>query len=126
MAVPCRDTWPRAYWDDWMRLAEVRKGRQCIRPEVSRTYNFGVKGSYFNSQYSRSFLAHTRLNSDDVNWAGIDVSYLKPKRWGKHLSLCLFLHALIAIKQPKAKSVGVHMHGCEPLLDSACLELETS
>jgi len=28
-------------WDDWMRLPEHRKGRQFIRPELCRTYNFG-------------------------------------------------------------------------------------
>ena len=30
----CRDKWPDSYWDDWMRMREVRQGRQCIRPEV--------------------------------------------------------------------------------------------
>ena len=31
----------RTYWDDWLRLNETRKGRQFLRPEVCRTYNFG-------------------------------------------------------------------------------------
>eukprot|EP00951_Prasinocladus_malaysianus_P022247 scaffold185897_cov40-Prasinocladus_malaysianus.AAC.1 len=38
-----RPKWPRAYWDDWMRQSEHRKGRQSIRPEVCRTFNFGEK-----------------------------------------------------------------------------------
>jgi alpha-1,3-mannosyl-glycoprotein beta-1,2-N-acetylglucosaminyltransferase len=29
--------WPEAYWDDWLRMPEQRKGRACIRPEVPRT-----------------------------------------------------------------------------------------
>lgn len=29
------------YWDDWLRLQENHKGRQFLRPEVCRTYNFG-------------------------------------------------------------------------------------
>lgn len=29
------------YWDDWVRLNTTRKGRQFLRPEVCRTYNFG-------------------------------------------------------------------------------------
>jgi alpha-1,3-mannosyl-glycoprotein beta-1,2-N-acetylglucosaminyltransferase len=37
--------WPRAFWDDWMRTASVRQGRSCIRPEVSRNFNFGEKVS---------------------------------------------------------------------------------
>ena len=35
-ADACREVWPKAYWDDWMRLNSTRKGRQCIRPEVCR------------------------------------------------------------------------------------------
>ena len=36
--------WPDAYWDDWLRDPAQRKGRACLRPEVSRTHNFGAKG----------------------------------------------------------------------------------
>ncbi|TMS35430.1 hypothetical protein L596_002836 [Steinernema carpocapsae] len=37
--------WPEAYWDDWLRRPEIRKGRSCIRPEVSRTaHNMKVAG----------------------------------------------------------------------------------
>eukprot|EP00268_Persea_americana_P053191 TRINITY_DN6001_c0_g1_i2.p1 TRINITY_DN6001_c0_g1~~TRINITY_DN6001_c0_g1_i2.p1 ORF type:complete len:321 (-),score=50.33 TRINITY_DN6001_c0_g1_i2:1166-2128(-) len=35
--------WPKAYWDDWVRLKEVHRDRQFIRPEVCRTYNFGLQ-----------------------------------------------------------------------------------
>lgn len=38
--------WPKAYWDDWLRLKENHKGRQFIRPEVCRTYNFGEHVSF--------------------------------------------------------------------------------
>lgn len=31
-------------WDMWMRAAEQRKGRECIIPDISRTYHFGAKG----------------------------------------------------------------------------------
>jgi len=36
--------WPRSYWDDWMRQPVQRKGRACIRPEISRTKTFGKVG----------------------------------------------------------------------------------
>lgn len=36
------------YWDDWLRLKENHKGRQFIRPEVCRTYNFGEHVSMSN------------------------------------------------------------------------------
>lgn len=38
------------YWDDWLRLKENHKGRQFIRPEVCRTYNFGEHVSIFMNQ----------------------------------------------------------------------------
>lgn len=40
-----RTQWPPAYWDDWLRHPDRRHGRACIRPEVSRTYTFGEKGT---------------------------------------------------------------------------------
>jgi alpha-1,3-mannosyl-glycoprotein beta-1,2-N-acetylglucosaminyltransferase len=38
------DDWPLGFWDDWLRESTVRKGRACIRPEISRTYTFGASG----------------------------------------------------------------------------------
>jgi alpha-1,3-mannosyl-glycoprotein beta-1,2-N-acetylglucosaminyltransferase len=29
--------WPMAFWDDWLRESAQRKGRSCLRPEISRT-----------------------------------------------------------------------------------------
>ncbi|CAI5970510.1 unnamed protein product [Closterium sp. NIES-64] len=67
--------WARAYWDDWLRLPEQRKGRQTIRPEVCRTYNFGEHGSSMG-QYFNQYLAPIRLNTEPINWAHKDLSYL--------------------------------------------------
>ena len=48
-----RTQWPPAYWDDWLRHPDRRHGRACIRPEVSRTYTFGEKGtSQAQQEYS--------------------------------------------------------------------------
>lgn len=43
-----------AYWDDWLRDPAQRKGRQIIRPEISRTYHFGFHGGASNNQVSCS------------------------------------------------------------------------
>ena len=75
-----RDDWPQAYWDDWMRLNKTRKGRQCIRPEVCRTYNFGEKGSSKGFYYKR-FLAPIRLSAAEIDWSKVDLSYLQQSRW---------------------------------------------
>lgn len=72
----CREDWPAAYWDDWMRLSAVRKGRHSIRPEVCRTYNFGEKGSS-HGQYYRKYLQPIRLNDEDIDWSFANLQYLE-------------------------------------------------
>lgn len=61
-----------------MRLRSVRKSRQCIRPEVCRTYNYGEKGSS-NGQYYAKFLKPIKLNDVMVEWQSQHVQYLEPK-----------------------------------------------
>merc|ERR1719316_702493 len=39
-----RDRWAVAFWDEFMRRPDVRHGRHCIRPEISRSYTFGEEG----------------------------------------------------------------------------------
>jgi GNT-I family len=51
-----------------MRRGDVRRGRQCLRPEVCRTYNFGERGSSAGQFYYR-YLVPIRLNTVDVLWA---------------------------------------------------------
>ncbi|TMX05662.1 hypothetical protein EJD97_012143 [Solanum chilense] len=53
--------WPKAYWDDWLRLKENHRGRQFIRPEVCRTYNFGEHGSSLG-QFFKQYLEPIKLN----------------------------------------------------------------
>lgn len=60
-----------------MRLGSVRQGRQSIRPEICRTYNFGERGSS-HGQYYRKFLKPIQLNDVDVDWSSQDLEYLKP------------------------------------------------
>ncbi|GMH54000.1 hypothetical protein TrRE_jg4528 [Triparma retinervis] len=67
--------WPRGYWDDWLREPVQRKGRETIRPEVSRTFHFGQKGGTSNNVYSK-YLNSIQLNAEDVEWREQDLSYL--------------------------------------------------
>ena len=47
-------------WDMWMRLDGNIKGRECIIPDVSRTYHFGAKGLNVNVFFQEAyFLKHT-------------------------------------------------------------------
>ncbi|GAV56518.1 GNT-I domain-containing protein [Cephalotus follicularis] len=72
--------WPKAYWDDWLRLKENRKGRQFIRPEVCRTYNFGELGSSLG-QFYKKYLEPIKLNNVRVDWKSMDLSYLMEDKY---------------------------------------------
>ncbi|KAK4258434.1 hypothetical protein QN277_004886 [Acacia crassicarpa] len=77
--------WPKAYWDDWLRLKENHKGRQFIRPEVCRTYNFGEHGSSLG-QFFKQYLEPIKLNDVQVDWKSMDLSYLLEDKYTKHFS----------------------------------------
>jgi len=67
---------PDGYWDDWLRDPKQRKGRQVIRPEVSRTYHFGSKGGTSGNQFG-SILERVKLNERPIRWEMEDLSYLE-------------------------------------------------
>lgn len=77
--------WPKAYWDDWLRLKENHKGRQFIRPEVCRTYNFGEHGSSLG-QFYKKYLEPIKLNDVQVDWKSMDLSYLEEDKYVKHFA----------------------------------------
>ncbi|XP_066996973.1 protein O-linked-mannose beta-1,2-N-acetylglucosaminyltransferase 1 [Anabrus simplex] len=76
-------------WDMWMRLPEVRKGRECVIPDVSRTYHFGASGlnmnSYFQDVYFKKHSFNTQpyvelKNIDSVkknNYEELIISMIK-------------------------------------------------
>lgn len=77
--------WPKAYWDDWLRLKENHKGRQFIRPEVCRTYNFGEHGSSLGQFFSQ-YLKPIKLNDVKIDWKSRDLSYLTEEKYIKHFA----------------------------------------
>jgi len=74
--------WPDSYWDDWLREPVQRKGRHILRPEVSRTYHFGVLGGASGNQFGNT-LGSIHLNEENVDWSKIDLSYLEPRAFDK-------------------------------------------
>lgn len=50
-------------WDMWMRLPDIRKGRECIIPDVSRTYHFGSSGLNMNSFFQDSYFKKHSMNT---------------------------------------------------------------
>lgn len=77
--------WPNAYWDDWLRLKENHRGRQFIRPEVCRTYNFGEHGSSMG-QFFKQYLEPIKLNDVQVDWKSMDLSFLEEDKYAKYFA----------------------------------------
>lgn len=67
--------WPAADqphdWDMWIRTQSIRKQRECIIPDISRTFHFGSMGtninSYFQHQYfsKHAFYNYSSQHSDN-------------------------------------------------------------
>ena len=77
--------WPSAYWDDWLREPQQRRGRHIIRPEISRTLHFGYHG-VSNAQFNE-YLRSIQLNTVPVSFTKLDLSYLEADKWdGFYLS----------------------------------------
>jgi alpha-1,3-mannosyl-glycoprotein beta-1,2-N-acetylglucosaminyltransferase len=70
------EEWPNSYWDEYLREPKVRKGRQCIFPEVPRTHTFGKVGTS-GGQFFDQHLAVMMLNKEDIDWA-------KKVGWAEH------------------------------------------
>ena len=77
--------WTWGFWDDWLREPAQRKGRSCIFPEVNRVYTFGSVGTS-SGQFFDQYLKSIKLNSDDVDWSAVDVSYLQQQRYDDWLT----------------------------------------
>ena len=67
--------WPDQYWDDWLRGPENRRGREMIRPAISRTLHYGIQGTS-NNQFG-SHLDRIVLADEDIalaaSWATFDA-----------------------------------------------------
>jgi alpha-1,3-mannosyl-glycoprotein beta-1,2-N-acetylglucosaminyltransferase len=75
-------SWPVGFWDDWIRDPKQRKGRGCIRPEVSRTgmTMYGKKGAsrglFFNKH-----LKQIHVNEKAVNFTLLTLDYLLKEKY---------------------------------------------
>ncbi|KAI2809946.1 Protein O-linked-mannose beta-1,2-N-acetylglucosaminyltransferase 1 [Blomia tropicalis] len=50
-------------WDMWMRLPDIRHGRECVVPDVSRTYHFGSSGINMNSYFQDVYFKKHAFNT---------------------------------------------------------------
>ncbi|XP_065841920.1 alpha-1,3-mannosyl-glycoprotein 2-beta-N-acetylglucosaminyltransferase-like isoform X2 [Oscarella lobularis] len=77
-----KDKWPKAFWDDWMRESEQRKGRACLRPEISRTRTFGKEG-VSKGQFYDNHLRYIVLSDKNVHFLKQDLTYLLKSNYDK-------------------------------------------
>lgn len=58
--------WPSADrphdWDMWIRTESVRKGRECLIPDISRTFHFGSTGTNINSYFQKQYFSKHAFN----------------------------------------------------------------
>ncbi|XP_026121001.1 protein O-linked-mannose beta-1,2-N-acetylglucosaminyltransferase 1-like [Carassius auratus] len=50
-------------WDMWMRMPEQRKGRECVIPDVSRSYHFGIVGLNMNGYFHEVYFKKHKFNT---------------------------------------------------------------
>ncbi|CAJ1398974.1 unnamed protein product [Effrenium voratum] len=67
--------WPTQYWDDFLRRPEIRRKRQCLRPELSRTHTFGEQG-VSKGQFYKTHLAGNLLNSKQLDWSAVSLAHV--------------------------------------------------
>lgn len=72
--------WPAYFWDDWVRQRAQMRGRHCIRPEVSRTANFGRVGVSQSFHYDKH-VSKVVLASTTVDFRQQDLSYLEEQAY---------------------------------------------
>ncbi|KAM8873869.1 protein O-linked-mannose beta-1,2-N-acetylglucosaminyltransferase 1 isoform 2-T2 [Spinachia spinachia] len=60
-------------WDMWMRMPEQRKGRECVIPDVSRSYHFGIIGLNMNGYFHEVYFKKHRFNTvPNVQLSNVD------------------------------------------------------
>lgn len=97
--------WAKSYWDDWMRLPEQRKGRSCIRPEISRTKTFGKIG-VSNGLFYEKHLKYIVLNEKFVPFTVMDLSFLLKENYDKSYVGHVYSTPVVSVEDLKRGNVG--------------------
>ncbi|CAL1611686.1 unnamed protein product [Knipowitschia caucasica] len=100
--------WPPSFWDDWMRQPQQRRGRACVRPEISRTMTFGRHGVSLGQFYDK-YLKFIKLNSEFVPFTKLDLSYLQEEAYQVAFDQQVYSAPLVSyedLKQMKLQGPG--------------------
>lgn len=85
-----RAKWPKGFWDDWMRQPAQRKGRSCLRPEISRSKPIcedgeGASQGQFCSEHLKQIVLNDPLRSRLVHWGNFNLDTLLPRIYDANL-----------------------------------------
>ncbi|XP_027867925.1 alpha-1,3-mannosyl-glycoprotein 2-beta-N-acetylglucosaminyltransferase a [Xiphophorus couchianus] len=100
--------WPSSFWDDWMRQPEQRRGRACVRPEISRTLTFGRQGVSLGQFYDK-YLKFIKLNSEFVPFTKLDLAYLQEDAYQTSFTKQVYSAAVVTyedVKQGRLSGTG--------------------
>ncbi|XP_054916902.1 alpha-1,3-mannosyl-glycoprotein 2-beta-N-acetylglucosaminyltransferase-like [Poeciliopsis prolifica] len=92
--------WPSSFWDDWMRQPEQRRGRACVRPEISRTLTFGRQGVSLGQFYDK-YLKFIKLNSEFVPFTKLDLAYLQEDTYRTSFTKQVYSAAVVTYEDVK-------------------------
>ena len=109
-----------------MREPQQRQGRQCVRPEISRTKTFGETGSS-GGQFFRH-LQRIKLNDQLVRWQDKDLQAILHVVWWTPISpsplVCTLLMQPVTLCSDCATMVFLNSHHtteqCSPLMMPSC------
>lgn len=96
--------WPHSYWDDWMRHPDQRKGRSCIRPELSRTKTFGKIG-VSNGLFYEKHLKYIYLNEVPVDFTKLNLTYLLKDEYDTNFVEMVYKVPLVDVSELRSKKI---------------------
>jgi len=95
---------PQSFWDDWIREPENRKGRACIRPEISRSKTFGRVG-VSKGQFFDQHLQYITLNDKPYPFRDYDLSHLLKEKYDED-----FLDTVYGTREHSINDVGKQLN----------------
>ena len=100
-----RQQWPDDQWDWFVRGVYQRKERECLYPDVPRTFHAGRKGTFVNENAQRTiFDRMIRNERADLNWRGDEAMEALSRsilsEYDTRIELLLMSPTTIHVKDP--------------------------
>ena len=63
-----RDRWPSTHWDHWMREPRNHRGRECVYPEIPRSFHAGSKGTFMDPWHDARYFRRIVHRTAPYRW----------------------------------------------------------